>query len=398
MTYKPPGSGAGPRVIALAAVSLVCLMLAACTSESNVEPPKANVDSTAQAASIEAGKAAAAKAGPVVELPSVTVGNILFNGANETTQRTASTLKAATAVLGWNYIECDGQGTPTRWASCADSLISQGAKVLISAGISPSVLQGALQRAKDEGVLFFNTEATAPPGQDELYAGNYGPAETDASEALADFIIEKLQTLPESRRTIALINYDAVYGLKLRTDALVGKLEEANITVVDVHTLDFANVTTDVTSITNTWLTRFPDLGAIFSVADAPVPVIARTVAQRLPGKQFPDRPLVTGFLDSLQNLQAVRDGTADAIISNGTGLSSLVALDQAAEYFARGITPDKGNPFANSVAVYGVPLNEPTLVSQDRNLPAEGSYAASRYDVAAFFQAKWETEFTKAS
>jgi ABC-type sugar transport system substrate-binding protein len=350
--------------------------------------------SSSDAASIAAGQAAAKKLGAVAKLPTETVGNILFQGSDETTQRIAADIKAGAADLGWKYIQCDGQGTPNLWTSCANTLLNEGANVLISAGIDPSVLQASLSRAKSSHVLFFNTEALVPPAQASLYAGNYAPVETDASDTIAQYIISKLDTLPASQRTIALINYNAVYGLELRTNELIKKLTAAGIKVVAQHTLNFASVTQDTTTTVNNWLTQYPNLGAIFTVADAALPVMAQVVAARKGDVQFPKRPLLAAFLDSLQNLQAVRTGTADAVVSNGTGLSSVVALDQAAEYFARHTPLATGNAFGNSVALYGVPLNQPVLITKTQNMPAAGQYAASPYNTLAFFKAKWDAEF----
>jgi ABC-type sugar transport system substrate-binding protein len=406
-----PVSPGWVRVLGITAAVTACLVAAACSSSGASSSSSgssaaastpassaaaANASSN-EAASVAAGQAAAKKQGAVVKLPTETVGNILFQGSDETTQRIATAVKAGAADLGWKYIQCDGQGTPNLWTSCANTLLNEGANVLISAGIDPSALQASLARAKSSHVLFFNTEALVPPTQASLYAGNYAPVETDAADAIATYIISKLDTLPASQRTIALINYNAVYGLELRTNELIKKLKAAGIKIVAQHTLNFAAVTQDTTTTVNDWLTQFPNLGAIFTVADAALPVMARVVAERKGHVQFPKRPLITGFLDSMQNLQAVRNGTADAVVSNGTGLSSLVALDQASEYFARHTGPGTGNVFGNSVAVYGVPLNQPTLITKTENLPPAGSYASSRYDALAFFKAKWAAEFKRA-
>ena len=191
---------------------------------------------------------------------------------------------------------------------------------------------------------------------------------------------------------VGISTFSQVRAGKARSDDLYVDLEGTNIKVVDEHISDLANQIADARQSVTSQLTAFPEVDALLGTANYTVPVMGQLVAQRYPGKQFPNRPLVVGYLDDLVNLDSIRKGEADAVATMRLDAPSYVAIDQLAQYFARG-TALNMKAYLESESVYGIDLREATLVTKD-NLPDEGQYIEPEGDFITFFETKWKSEF----
>lgn len=342
----------------------------------------------AQETDIEA--AGVALAGPAVELPRQTIGILQLNAQAEVAFRIAEGARIPAERLGWDVVVCDSLGDPARMASCSESLLNQGVDAILTVAIEPAPVMAQLRRAEEEGVLWLTLGGGTTPS--ELISAQYAPLETEMSDLLHTFLIEQMAQLPGDEHTMAISTFSQVWAGKARSDDLYADLEGTNITVVDEHVSDLANQIADARQSVTSQLTAFPNVAALYGTANYTVPVMGQLVAQRFPGADFPDRPLVLGYLDDLVNLDAVRRGQVDAIATMRLDAASYVAIDQLAQHFARGTDLDP-DAYLESESVYGIDLREATLVTAD-NLPPEGDYVEPAADFISFFNAKWEAEF----
>lgn len=212
------------------------------------------------------------------------------------------------------------------------------------------------------------------------------------SVLLHAYLIDRLKERRGNSKQIAISTFSQVWAGKQRSDALYADLNGTNIKVVDEHVSDLANQIADARRSVTNQLTAFPNVDALLGTANYTVPVMGQIVAQRFPGKQFPDRPLVVGYLDDLVNLDSIRQGHTDAIATMRLDAASWVGIDQLAQYFARGQMPNP-DAYLKSREVYGLNLREATLVTR-KNLPPEKHYVQPADNFETFFKAKWRREF----
>lgn len=333
------------------------------------------------------GKAAA---GPPVALEKRTIGILQLNAQAEVAFRIAEGARIGAETLGWDTIICDSQGDPRKMATCADSFLAQNVDAIVTVAIESGPVMAQLTRAKVSNIPWITMGGGTTPN--DLFTAQYAPLETEMSDLLHAYIIKRLPERGDGPHTMVISTFSQVWAGKERSDDLYRDLEGTNISVVDEHVSDLANQIADARQSVSSQLTAFPDVDALLGTANYTVPVMGQLVAQRFPGMQFPNRPLVVGYLDDLVNLDSIRKGETDAIATMRLDAASMVTIDQLAQHWARGVdlVPDA---YLNSVNVYGMDMTEAVLITAE-NLPPEGQYATLNNDFGAFFRAKWATEF----
>lgn len=330
------------------------------------------------------------KALPKAEMPKKKIGILQLNAQAEVAFRIAEGARIPAEKLGWEVIVCDSLGDPARMASCGDSLLNQGVDAILTVAIEPAPIMAQLRKAKEKNVLWITLGGGTTPN--DLITAEYAPLETEMSNLLHAYIIKQLEKRPGDTKEMAISTFSQVRAGKARSDDLYEDLKGTNIKVVDEHVSDLANQIADARQSVTSQLTAFPEVDALLGTANYVVPVMGQLVAQRYPGKQFPDRPLVVGYLDDLVNLDSIRKGQTDAIATMRLDAASYVGIDQLAQYFARGtkLNPDA---YLKSQEVYGMDLREATLVTKE-NLPVEGQYIEPAGDFIMFFENKWNAEY----
>ncbi|MQB07986.1 sugar ABC transporter substrate-binding protein [Agrobacterium tumefaciens] len=331
-----------------------------------------------------------AAAGVPVAMPHKTLGILQLNAQAEVAFRIAEGARIPAEILGWKVLVCDSLGDPSRMASCAESLLNQGVNAIVTVAIEPAPVMAQLRRAREAGVPWLTLGGGSTPS--ELITAQYAPMETEMSDLLDAYLIERLKERKGDTKAIVISTFSQVWAGKQRSDALYRDLKGTNIKVVDEHVSDLANQIADARQSVTSQLTAFPGVDALLGTANYTVPVMGQIVAQRFPGKQFLDRPLVVGYTDDLVNLDSIRQGQTDAIATMRLDAGSWVGIDQLAQYFARGIALNP-NAYLDGKEVYGLNLREATLVTRE-NLPPEGQYVRPTDDFEAFFKAKWAREF----
>jgi ABC-type sugar transport system substrate-binding protein len=95
---------------------------------------------SAKAKAQKAGAEAAKQDGTAKLEPNKTVGFLQILGGIESADRTANAVKVALSEVGYKMVLCDGQGDPTKWATCADSLLGRGVDAIFTTGIEPNAV------------------------------------------------------------------------------------------------------------------------------------------------------------------------------------------------------------------------------------------------------------------
>ncbi|GAB4424119.1 MAG: hypothetical protein OHK0015_02510 [Chloroflexi bacterium OHK40] len=335
-------------------------------------------------------EAGAAAAGPQVAVPPRTLGVVLLYGTNEDVVSVANNIATASELIGWETLTCDGEGNPTRIATCADSLLAQQIDILVTISIEPAIVQKQLADARAQGVLTASVGVSVTPS--ELFDVQYALDERGLSQLLASWLIQQLEEVPGPKQ-IALQTFTQILAGKEREEALKAALAGTEITVVDEHRNDLARIAEDARRAAEAQITGYPELHAIWVAPNFGFPHVSQVVDLRYQGRQFPERPLVVGFIDNTANIDALRKGWGDALVSHSYGPEGWVLVDQLAQHVARGVSLEP-DVMARTGEIYGLTFFSQTLITRE-NLP-ETPRLPPPADVATFFSTKWAAEFTR--
>lgn len=319
-----------------------------------------------------------------------TVGILQINAQSEIAARIADGVRTPAELLGWTVLECDALGDPVKMANCGNSLLAQGAEAIFSIAIEAGPITAQLREARNKGVPWITVGGGVT--ENDLMTAQYAPLETEMSDLLHAFLFERLKERPGEEKTLAISTFSQVWAGKQRSDDLYADIEGTNVTVVHEHVSNLADQIADARQSVTYQLSAYPDVDALLGGADYTLPVMAQIVAQRFPGKEFPERPLVVGYLDGMVNLNAIRSGGADGLAAMRLDACGWVGIDQVAQYFARGTDIDP-KAYLNSEEVYGFDIRESALITP-QNAPPEGQVWEPSYDFQTFFTEKWSAEF----
>jgi ABC-type sugar transport system substrate-binding protein len=330
-------------------------------------------------------KASAAKAGPPVAVPKKTIGYLRFAAESPADQRVYSAFVSAAGLLGWKVIPCDGAGDPTKFAACGNTLLNQQIDALVNDGIPPSLIAPTLAKAKTMGIPTIFTGGD-PGGDPGAYSAGWVPPDGEMGKVLATHTVDQLKG---KNGGIIVQGYPTPWGT-VRTDALKAAAGPANIPIVSEQEADATNLVAGTESQMAAQLNAHPAAKGMWITFETGVIGASQAIQAKLPGKSFPNRPLLVTFYANLPTLQLIGAGKVDAAVEDSLEWSSWVAVDQLAEFFARKTAFDK-----NVRPDYGSGLDfwRPTLVTKD-NLPKEGQLVPPPVDYQGFFKAKWKTEF----
>jgi ABC-type sugar transport system substrate-binding protein len=395
------------KVTTLGAVALgiAAIGLSACGSddstsdggEAAASKPEASATAAAGFDADGLGQKAAEEAGGKTELPQKTIGFLNIIHAIESAQRAENAFTEAGKALGFKVLSCDGQGDPTKIAACADTLLNQGAQAIATNGVEAAQVKSALTRANAKKIPFVECTSSVTPST--LFSGEYGPDDSAAGALAAEYVIDQLSK-QDGEKTIAIHSFPTGFA-SLRTASLKEALKShPDIEVVDEVSTDLADPAGSTQKAVAAELTRFPELRAIWVAFDIAVPGASQAVFEKHGRAEFPDRPLVVGFNANTASLQWMERGALDGLSDTAFEDTCWVAVDQFAEYFARGTKPAQGPGGKTFLPDYGFSYAEPQLVTKD-NIPGKPASDAvdplpQPTDVPAFFRAKWEAEFGK--
>jgi ribose transport system substrate-binding protein len=382
-------------------VAIAALVLAACggssdssSSESSgaESTPAESTESSEgganpdEAAATEEGKEYAESLGAPVSLPAKTIGILQSTGSTESALRVQNEIEAAADELSWKSVPCDGEGLPTKFATCASSLLNQGVDAMITIGIEASAITPQLEKAQQMKVPAIQVSGTVVPSP--LYGGSYFPDDAKAGTLLADFLAEEMEQV-DGTADIAVHNFAAIWAQE-RTEQLDKKVkEDPSLKITSEVETDATNVVEGTRKTVTDQLTQNPDLKAFWFAWDFAGSAGAQAVQAKYPGKTFPERPLVVTFHADLGTNELIEQGAIDAVVNVPYNASSWVAIDQLAELWGRNTPLSKEPaPTYNGFEVYNY-----NIVNKE-NLPPAGEYPQPENDFFSFFKSKWETEF----
>lgn len=337
-------------------------------------------------AAAAAGTAAGKKAGPKVKPLKLRVGYLDIIGGIESADRAHNSLRVALTRLGATWLYCDGQGNPTKWATCGNSLLAQNIDLLAVTGIDPSTIPSVVKAAKAKKVPIVDFGGTVGPG----YAAQFAPNETKNGQILAAYVKAKLASV-SGTANIVVIDYPAPWAqarsaeLKKMVAANSGKFK---ITVT--ATADPTNLIAGTQKIVSDALTADPNVKVIWVDFDTAGQAAGQVVASRYAGKSFPNKPLVVTFHADPSSQELMRKGAIDVVVDNNYDGTAWELADAVAQYFARKKPfPKYGTSF--KYPGIGDPLSY--FIVTPKNLPPARKYAAPRVDVVTYFTAKWKAE-----
>jgi ABC-type sugar transport system substrate-binding protein len=342
----------------------------------------------------EAAKQAAKADGspPTVPLPAKTIGVINIFGGQQSADRLTQAAEAAAKQLGWKTIECDGQGDPSKFASCADSLLNRNVDAITTVGIEPSLIASQLRDAKAKGVPVVQAGGMTQLGD---YSGSFYPDNGVSAVPVAQELVKELGKIPgDGEIKVAVHDFPAGWA-SVRTKQFKEAIKaNPRIKIVAEATTDGADLVNFTRKTVTDQLTANPDIKAFWFSYDAAAQAAAQVIIQKYKGAKFPDRPLIVSFDADKGSLELMKQGGLDVIGDTPYDASQWVAMDQLAEFFARD-TPISKEP-QPEYPVLGKIYDD--VVVTPENMPAPGTIREPKYDFPTFFTEKWNTEFEKGN
>jgi ABC-type sugar transport system substrate-binding protein len=337
----------------------------------------------AQAA--KAGAAAGKAAGTGAKLKQLTVGYLDIIGGIESADRVDNSLRTAFQHLGAKWVYCDGQGSPTKWATCGNSLIAQGVDIIALTGIDPSTIPSVLQAAKSKNIPIVDFGGAVGPG----YATAFAPNEPKAGAVLAAYLKAKLSSQPGTSDILTL-GYPVSWAQQRTAQLTKVVAGDPNLNIAQKATTDPTNLIAGTQKTVTDELTADPNLKAIWADFDTAGQAAGQVVASKFAGKKFPDKPLLVTFHADPSTQSLMRSGAIDAVVDVNYDATAWELADAVAEHFAHnkpwpkysvGKTyPGIGDPVAYQIVT-------------GANLPPANTYVAPKVDAVTYFITKWKTE-----
>lgn len=366
-------------------VAGLAVMLAACGGGGGGSSQGGEVGTASKEAVSSAAKAGqeAAKSEGTGTLPSnVTIGLNQIVGSVEGAQISQAALEEAAKVLGWKVVVCDAQGEPTKMANCMTTLLSQHVDAIFTLSEEAAVLGGGLKQAKAKGIPVFSFGGSIAPSP--LFAGIYNENNKELGEALGTYLAEKFTKEPA--KILA-----STFASEFNKERDEGLLDAAGSSAEFVASTEVnqANLLAETRQQVDSMLAQHPEANVLYFSFESAVSAGAQEVANKFPGKQFPERPLVVSYHAYLSTLELIRQGKVDAVADSPFQASAWAAVDSAASNLS-----GTGKPIPSpGQEVDGFPLYDYTVITKE-NLPPKGQLVPPTNDYVTFFTEKWKTQY----
>jgi ABC-type sugar transport system substrate-binding protein len=213
---------------------------------------------------------------------------------------------ASKAGLDWKFQSFDGQAKNDQAQKGLQSLISKKVDLIYLEGIAPRLVGPQLAQAKSANIPVVGGFTAAPldPGIRYDYAG---VLESD-SVLLTQFMLQELQEVhadkPEIKLAIVDSDLDVVLGRRKILDGLLALEANKKIKVVGAQNIDLTDPVGSSTKIASSFLTKNPDLAAIWT--NYPNSAIASANAAAQKGKS--DQVRVYGHIANAAAIDALRE------------------------------------------------------------------------------------------
>jgi ABC-type sugar transport system substrate-binding protein len=337
-----------------------------------------------KAAAVQGAKAGKA-AGPKKAPKALRIGYLDIIGGIESADRAHNSLRVAFKTLGAKWLYCDGQGTPAKWVTCGNSLIAQGADVIVLTGIDPSTIPSVVLAAKAKKIPIVDFGGTVGPGYDLQMA----PDEVRSGKVLASYLQAKLDA-QSGVSNILSIDYPASWAQQRTAQLKATVAGDPKLKISASATSDPTNLIAGTQKTVSDELTADPNLKAIWVAFDTAGQAAGQTVASKYAGKTFPDKPLVVTFHADPSTQSLMRTHAIDAVVDVNYDATAWEMADAVAEHFAR------GKPFPKYGTSFKYPgIGDPLAyqIVTGANLPPANTYVAPKVDTVTYFVTKWKTE-----
>jgi ABC-type sugar transport system substrate-binding protein len=340
----------------------------------------------AEAEAEKLGEEAAAEAGAGKKLPSnKMIGFVNISKGIEAAEVTVEEAELAASKIGYELVECDGQGEPSKQVACANTLLNQGAAALMTNSVEPSVLASPIRKAESKGVPFIEIDGSVAPG----FTAEYTYSDVKLGQELASFAEKELEKAGLEEADTDVQTYAALWG-ESRTEALQEAAKKNSVlNIVSESSTDPANVVGSSEQATKAAITQYPELKLIWCSYNSAGQAAAQVLASEFPGKTFPERPMLLTFLPAPEQFEAMRAGILDGAANVNAQVSVWIGMDQLLQYFSGGKMSEELAPEYGKVGdLYTYDFVTP------ENVPPEGEKPAPEVEYGAFFEAKWKKEF----
>ena len=416
-SVQPAGSPASRRrrrrFPVIAGGVAVAFLAAACSSTSSSSAPSSSTSSSASSSSTSSSAASssstgpstaeltslaatAAKAdGPVVSVPTETIGYLRYVAADYSDGLMYNSFVQAAKVLGWKVVSCDGQGTPSVMAACMSTLISDHPNAIVNDGIPQSLIAAGLQQAKAAGIPLVYTSGTLAPGSQSIYSGTnlydagYTTPDQQMGVDLANYVVKQLSSVSGTKQMINQTFPVAEWGV-VRNIGMQSVLKNyPDIKIVASPQANSANLVQGTTTTISALLSQYPQTKVVWITFDGTVSGAAQAIQAKYAGQTFPNAPLLVTFYADPQTHQLISQGVVSAAVNVQLQACSWIAVDQLAQYFARKtpLSPDVRPNYS------GLNFFQTQIITK-ANVPAGNAFPAPPVNYVTYFTAKWHDEF----
>lgn len=371
--------------VVLALMFVVCVAVAGCSSDDDGSTDTAAAEASATTSG-DGGGGGATTGGPKGKEVAI----INITRACEGCLRNETAFKEAAESLGMKVRVVDGQGDPNRISDQFDTLVESGVDGIVLLAIDPNSV--ALDKAKAKDI----------PVVAEFLGGGFDPsAFAKGLNSVSDFnaVVESAQIsqlffaeLDKRRREagktgkakIAVFTGTPAIPIhRLRLAAFNAFLAENKnkVEVVNKHSTDLANGTTDVRNTMDSVLTANPDLDAVWTMQD----LEAMPTVEALRARDMQDKVFLTTFVADKAIVKDIREGgPIVATVDNPSAGIGYMSADTMAKIFS-------GKKYAELPGLTEVPML-PNVITKN-NVPAEGKDPEPT-DVRDTFKQQWQKEY----
>lgn len=258
------------------------------------------------------GGTAGAATGKTVNLPDSlkgkTIGLAFLTLADPNVQVIRASLEEAAkrANLNWTFEQFDGQGKPDQAQKGLQSFLSKKVDLIYLEGIAPRLVKSELARAKAAGIPVIGGFTAAPLDDGIMF--DYAAILESDSVVLNEYMLTELNSTHADKSEIKVAMVDSDLDVILgRSKILNGMLQLAankKIKVVGSANIDLADPVGSSTKIAASFLTKNPDLDAIWTNYPTSAIAAANAVSQ----KNKADKVKVYGHIANTASIEALRD------------------------------------------------------------------------------------------
>lgn len=329
-----------------------------------------------------AGEAAAGD--PVKPPTGQTIGIIQLSGQSATSIAITDAARQIGKLFDYDVEVCDPNFDAQKVPQCATSIVAQDPDVVFSVSQNAGPMGSAFKQATSGGTPWFGTGSQSTPADGLI---DYGVDGFSLSASINKYMLDEMKSRGGGKKIYA-ITAPTVGQASINEEEQLKKDVAADGGAELVkHDLDLANAVQDTLTTSRQQLEQDPNLGAMWTLCDFCLPLMAQQVAQ----KQKTDRKtVVAGLFSSPESIDGIRKGTIDAVADNAWSLPVWVGMDQALAKMTRKTEIASG---ADVYGKYDLPFNEPYVITKD-NAGSSGAAPVFGPDYESYFKAKWAKEY----